>query len=30
MAKVFQDQLIDMRVHDFAGASPEKHAQKSF
>jgi hypothetical protein len=32
-AKVFhtlQDQWIDMRVHVFAGASPEKHAQKSF
>jgi hypothetical protein len=32
-AKVFQtlqDQRIDMRVHVFAGASPEKHAQKSF
>jgi hypothetical protein len=32
-AKVFhtlQDQSIDMRVHVFAGASPEKHAQKVF
>jgi hypothetical protein len=32
-AKVFhtlQEQWIDMRVHVFAGASPEKHAQKSF
>jgi hypothetical protein len=32
-AKVFhilQDQWIDMHVHVFAGASPEKHAQKSF
>jgi hypothetical protein len=30
-AKVFhtlQDQWIDMRVHVFAGASPEKHAKK--
>jgi hypothetical protein len=29
-AKVFHTQWIDMRVHVFAGASPEKHAQKSF
>jgi hypothetical protein len=33
VAKVFhtlQDQWIDMRVHVFAGASPEKYVQKSF
>jgi hypothetical protein len=28
--RALQDQCNDMRVHVFAGASPEKHAQKSF